>query len=200
MREAVLIFVKNLIPGQVKTRLAATIGNEAALNIYGELLQHTNHITQSLDAAKIVFYSSYIEEHDYWHIKDFKKQIQEGNDLGERMQHAFTSAFEEGYEKAVIMGSDCPGINEEIIKSAFVTLNKCDVAIGPASDGGYYLLGMKKLHAGLFKDVEWSTDVVLSQTIDRCRRSDLSYILLPVLDDVDEEKDLKYMKKKRLVI
>lgn len=195
MSEALLIFVKNLIFGQVKTRLAATAGNEAAINIYKELLQHTNSVTQSVDADKIVFYSSYIDEEDIWNSKHFKKQIQKGKDLGERMQYAFASVFEAGYEKAIIIGTDCPGIDKKILENAFAILNNYDLAIGPARDGGYYLLGMKKLYAELFKEVEWSTDTVLKQTIQKCRQLNLGYALLPVLVDVDEEKDLKYLKR-----
>lgn len=192
-KEALLIFVKNVQSGQVKTRLAATVGNEKALSVYKQLLSHTVSITQNLPVDKIVFYSDFIED-DIWENNFYKKQIQEGNTLGMKMENAFKSSFTAGYEKLLIIGTDCPGINESILKNAFTQLNHFDILIGPATDGGYYLLGMKKAHPFLFKNIKWSTDVVLQQTVDLCNRNQLSYFLLPELSDIDEEKDLIHLK------
>jgi hypothetical protein len=188
-----IIFVKNLIVGRVKTRLAATLGNDAAMDIYKQLLKNIHNKIQSLDVDKIVFYSAFIEE-DIWENNVFQKEIQEGNDLGERMKNAFKSSFTAGHKKIVIIGTDCPEINENILKNAFEKLNSYDIVIGPATDGGYYLLGMKKEHPFLFQDIEWSTDKVLQQTIELCHRNQLSYFLLPKLSDIDEEKDLKHFE------
>lgn len=194
MNNALLIFVKNLIYGQVKTRLAAAVGNDKALNIYQQLLQHTNNICKNIHANKIVFYSDFIEE-DIWKTKEFKKKIQQGNDLGERMKNAFIKAFESGFEKVIIVGTDCPQINESILENAFAKLDSFDVVLGPANDGGYYLLGMKKLQPFLFENIKWSTGSVLKETISRCEKNDLSYFLLPELIDIDEEKDLVHLKE-----
>jgi len=196
---ALAIFVKNLIEGHVKTRLAATLGNEKAMDIYKQLLQKVHHTVQSFEADKIVFYSEFIE-HDIWENNLFKKKIQGGNDLGQRMKNAFKSSFKTGYSKMLIIGSDCPDIDGTILKNAFVNLDDFDIVIGPAKDGGYYLLGMKKEHPCLFQNIEWGTDVVLQQTIDLCDRNQLSYFLLPELSDIDEEKDWIHLKNFRLKI
>ena len=194
MTENVLIiFVKNLIDGQVKTRLANTLGNDAAMVIYKRLLENVHDKIHSFEVDKIIFYSDFIEE-DIWENKLFQKEIQEGNDLGERMENAFKSSFTAGYKNAIIIGTDCPGINKDILEDGFLKLNHSDIVIGPAADGGYYLLGMKKVHSFLFQKVKWSTDKVLQQTIDLCNRNQLSYFLLPELSDIDEEKDLIHLK------
>ncbi len=193
---ALIIFVKNLIKGHVKTRLAKTLGDDVALNIYKQLLKNTHDKIQTLKIDKIVFYSNFIED-DIWQNDLFQKKVQEGNDLGERMKNAFKSlaveqagSFTAGYKKAIIIGTDCPGINKNILEDAFLKLNNSDIVIGPAADGGYYLLGIKKVHSFLFHNIEWSTNSVFQQTIDLCNRNNLSYFLLPELSDIDDEKDL----------
>jgi hypothetical protein len=189
---ALIVFVKNLVNGQVKTRLAATLGNEQAMGIYQKLVTHTHDVVQFFTADKFVFYSTFIED-AIWQNNLFHKEIQTGIDLGERMKNAFKSIFEKGYQKAIIIGTDCPGINESILKDAVSNLNDFDIVIGPATDGGYYLLGMKKMHSFLFENIEWSTNKVLQQTINLSNLHKLSYFLLPELSDVDEEKDLIHL-------
>jgi len=190
MKQALLIFTKNLIYGKVKTRLAATVGSDKALSVYQQLIQHTVAITHYLPVEKFVFYSDYMEEQDVWNAEVYKKQLQRGSDLGERMCLAFAHAFNAGNERAVIIGTDCMEISSAIIMNAFVYLNQYDIAIGPAKDGGYYLLAMKQLHYQLFKSIGWSTDEVLAQTLAICERLNLSVFLLPELSDIDDEKDL----------
>ena len=199
-QDALIIFVKNLIDGQVKTRLAATLSNEEAMDIYKQLLQKAHRTVEPFETDKIIFYSDFIAD-DIWENNLFQKKIQEGNDLGARMKNAFKSlsaahagSFTSGYEKVVIIGTDCPGINETILKDAFAKLENHDIVIGPATDGGYYLLGMKKEHPYLFQNIGWSTEVVLKQTIDRCDIHQVSYFLLPELSDIDEEKDLVHFE------
>ncbi len=195
---ALIIFVKNIISGRVKTRLAATLGDVAAMDIYRELLKNIHNKIQLAKADKIVFYSDFIED-DIWGNGVFKKEIQEGNDLGERMKNAFETVFEKGYKKAIIIGTDCPAITESILKEAFEKLNHFDIVIGPATDGGYYLLGMTKEHSFLFMNMKWSTDEVLSQTIEHCNENQLSYFLLSELPDIDEEKDLKHFENRMML-
>lgn len=193
-KNALIIFVKNLIPGHVKTRLATTLGNDAAMNIYQQLLKVVHDNIQGADVDKVVFYSDFIEN-DIWQNSIFQKEVQKGKNLGERMNNAFESLFLAGYEKVVIIGTDCPALDESIIHTAFAKMSDSDVVIGPATDGGYYLLGMKKLHPFLFQNVEWSTSSVLTQTIDLCKINELTYFLLNELSDIDEEKDLIHFKK-----
>ncbi len=191
---ALLIFEKNIIEGLVKTRLAATVGNDAALKIYQQLLINLHDKIVSLQVDKIIFYSDFIED-DIWEKNLFKKEIQYGNGLGERMKNAFKRLFNAGYKNAIIIGTDCPGIDETILINAFLKLSQFDIIIGPAMDGGYYLLGMKQENSFLFQNIKWSTDVVLKQTIELCIMNHLSYFLLPELSDIDEEKDLIHFKK-----
>src|SRR5690606_6446954 len=153
-REALIIFVRNLIDGQVKTRLAETLGNEVAMDIYTQLLNKVHNTVQLLDTDKIVFYSDYIEE-DIWDKDVYKKQVQQGDSLGKRMENAFESSFAKGYQKLVIIGTDCPGIDEVILENAFAKLEEHDIVIGPAMDGGYYLLGMTKESPCLFQNIPW---------------------------------------------
>ena len=194
MRQALIIFQKDIVYGKVKTRLAATVGNNKALEVYTQLIQHTYAITHQLKANKIVFYSDVINENDVWQ-NGYLKQLQQGNDLGNKMMNAFHYAFQNNFSKAIIIGTDCPELTEKIISKAFNMLDEYDVVIGPCADGGYYLLGMKVMHEQLFTAIEWSTNKVLQTTIERCKANHLSYFLLKELHDVDEEKDLKYMKQ-----
>jgi rSAM/selenodomain-associated transferase 1 len=196
-KQALLIFTKNIVIGKVKTRLAATIGHEKALAVYDQLLKHTVFITKLLVIKKIVYYSSYIEKNDLWNPEYYLKKIQAGNDLGERMNNAFADAFQAGYDKVIIIGTDCPGLNAELITDAFSLLDKHDIVIGPAEDGGYYLLGMKRLYSDLFKNIHWSTSIVFEETKKQCVALSLDFCLLPTLSDVDEEKDLIHLKSIR---
>lgn len=193
MKNALIIFTKNLVYGKVKTRLAATIGNDKAFSVYKKLIEHTYLITKQFNCNKIVFYSDELIEEDIWN-SDYQKQVQIGNDLGERMMNAFNLAFKHNYKQIIIIGTDCAELNDDIINKAFVELNKYDVIIGPASDGGYYLLGIKEMHKQLFENIKWSTSRVFDETIGCCNNIGLKYYLLPTLHDVDEEKDLPYMK------
>lgn len=190
MKEALIIFVRKPEKGKVKTRLAATIGENAALYVYQKLLAHTAAVAKETEFDTAIFYAGEIEEADLWNgVASFKrKQVEAG--LGCRMKAAFEEVFEKGYSHVVIIGSDCPQLSVQHVQAAFQILQHNDVAIGPASDGGYYLLGMKKVQAPLFQNIAWSTDTVYQRTIDILKENNLSFAGLPVLTDVDEEKDL----------
>lgn len=191
MRQALLIFVKNAVEGKVKTRLAATLGNNVALKVYRQLLEHTKKCTQLLSADKMIFYSDYLEDDDSWNNDVYHKEVQRGNNLGERMENAFEYAFAQGNDQVAIIGSDCFEISSEIIENAFAQLEHCEVVLGPALDGGYYLLGTKSLYRELFCDISWSTDQVLKQTIKCCTKLGLKITTLKELSDIDNEADLK---------
>lgn len=190
MRQALLIFVKNPVKGTVKTRLAATLGDEATLAIYQELLKHTANCTHSVLANKTVYYASAVETKDLWSNEIYEKATQTGADLGERMSNAFKKDFDKGYGSVAIIGSDCFEITAEIIDDAFRQLAEFDVVVGPASDGGYYLLALNAHHAELFTSIEWSTDKVFSQTLAVCQKLGLTTKKLQVLSDIDTESDL----------
>ncbi len=193
MKKALIIFIKNAEAGRVKTRLAATLGNDKALSIFNILVTHTIGVTENVDADKFVFYSSHIAVNDEWDNKTFFKRLQKGNDLGEKMCNAFDLLFLEGYQCVTIIGSDCPALTNKIIEEGISSLQISDVVIGPAKDGGYYLMALKRSNAELFRNISWSTNKVLTQTLAVCKRHNLSVHLLPKLSDVDVEDDLTDM-------
>jgi uncharacterized protein len=187
---ALMIFVRNPVKGKVKTRLAKSIGKEKALAIYNDLLEYTFNVTRSTDCHKVVFYSDFVDRNDIWDESVFHKKLQSGRDLGERMKNAFTTMLGDGFKKVVIIGSDCPEINSTLIDNAFGMLDYTDVVIGPATDGGYYLLGLKQMHSALFDKKSWSTPHLLNETTGELNTGSIPFSLLPELSDVDEEKDL----------
>ncbi len=189
MKNAIIIFVRNPELGKAKTRLAATVGDEKALEIYKELLQHTFNITAAVEADKYVFYHEAINETDVWNAVGFYKELQNGDVLGEKMDYAFTAVFNRPYHKVIIIGSDCLQLSSAIINDAFAALQNHDTVIGPAKDGGYYLLGMKKLVSGVFENKKWSTDSVYADTLNTLQTNGLTTALLPQLTDVDTEDD-----------
>lgn len=185
-----MVFAKNPVKGAVKSRLAETIGTENALEVYKALVKHTIEAAHLLPCDKAVFYSEHIDENDAWRKAGFQQFVQSGDELGTRMANAFEQKLMQ-YEKVVIIGSDCPDISTNILEQAFEALNQQDVVLGPAQDGGYYLLGMKQLVPELFQNKPWSTDHVLEATIQDLKNLNLKYSLLPELNDIDDYEDLK---------
>ena len=185
-----IIFYRNPELGKVKTRLAATLGDSAALAIYLYMVAHTKSITENLPYDKAVFYSHHIDTEDGWDNAVFQKHLQSGIDLGERMFNAFRNGFQSGYRSICIVGTDCLELTADIIKDAFAKLQSNDTVIGPARDGGYYLLGMNTNHAELFQNKLWSTNTVYEDTLRNFKTIGLKFFELPVLTDVDEETDL----------
>lgn len=193
MNNHLIIFAKNPVLGKVKTRLAATVGDEKALSVYRELLQHTCDVSAQVDANKLVFYSDFINNKDLWDQPNYIKKLQKEGDLGTRMSDAFENTLKEN-TKVIIIGTDCKELTPDILSQAFNTLNYVDVVIGPAFDGGYYLIGMKTMEESLFQGIDWSTSSVLEQTVNKLNRQKLSYVLLKTLSDIDTEEDLKKSK------
>ncbi|MEK6782005.1 MAG: TIGR04282 family arsenosugar biosynthesis glycosyltransferase [Bacteroidota bacterium] len=185
-----IIFYRNPELGKVKTRLAKAIGDEMALAIYLKLSSYTHHITEDLSVNKVVCYSQFADTEDHWPNRSYQKKVQQGNDLGERMHNAFAQAFAEGYRSVCIIGTDCLELTSSIIKDAFKKLITYDVVIGPAADGGYYLLGMNKHYPEVFKNKSWSTATVSRDTILDFINLKLRFSELQTLSDIDDEKDL----------
>lgn len=184
-----LIFTRNPEWGKCKTRLAATVGNDAALDIYKFLLSHTVKVTQNLDCTKEVHYSVKVRDNDIWDNQKYIKKQQKGENLGERMQYAFEQGFNSGYKNIIIIGSDLYDITQKDIETAFHKLKTTDYVIGPAEDGGYYLLGMNKLNPELFQNKDWGTASVFQKTIDDLQ--DKNYQLIETKNDVDYYEDIK---------
>lgn len=183
-----IIFIKNPVKGNVKTRLAAKAGDQNALDIYHWLLSNTRKTTSQVNARLNLWYSHQIIASDEWPETLFSKYVQKGTDLGDRMLNAFNTVHRSG-DKTVIIGSDCPSLTAEMIETAFVELDTKDIILGPASDGGYYLLGLKVVHNLLFENIAWSSDQVLTQTLEIAQSLGLSVSLLPQLSDIDTLED-----------
>ena len=188
-KELLIIFTRNPELGKCKTRLATTIGDVAALEIYKYLLAHTASITEDLLVHKEVHYSDEIHHNDIWNDSIFRKKSQKGNDLGERMKNAFKAGFKDGYDKIIIIGSDMYDLSPQDLEHAFTALSVNDYVLGPAVDGGYYLLGMKKLNNSLFENKKWGTNTVLNDTLNNLLNENIE--LLPVRNDIDYYEDIK---------
>ncbi|OYZ33135.1 MAG: hypothetical protein B7X86_02090 [Sphingobacteriales bacterium 17-39-43] len=188
---ALVIFVRNPISGQVKTRLAKDIGDERALAIYLQLLQHTLEITRGLSFRKFIYYADEVCDYDLWSVPGYTKRKQNGNNLGERMLNSFKELFDQGFTRIIIIGSDCLQLKTENLEEAVALLESNNAVIGPANDGGYYLLGLTKFYPDLFTNKPWSTDKVFAKTIDDFINHGISYALLDELSDIDDVTDLE---------
>lgn len=176
----------------MKTRLGADIGPEAALEVYRQLLAHTRAEVAPLEAHKTVWLAEAgpgADLSDEWH--GYEQLPQGPGDLGEKMQNAFAHDFARHAPAVVIIGTDCPGLTTAHLTAAFEALCTHDVVLGPATDGGYYLLGMKRLWSSLFAGKSWSTDSVLAATVADARQLGLRLHLLPELSDIDTGADLR---------
>ena len=189
-KNLLLVFTRNPELGKVKTRLAKTVGNATALKIYIFLLERTRDIAIKVSADKAVYYSVKVRENDIWDASIFQKHQQVGEDLGIRMLHAFKNGFKAGYEKVMIIGSDLYDLTAETIENAFIALENNEVVIGPAEDGGYYLLGMNSLEEKVFKNKEWGTETVRKDTLEDLK--DKKVFLLGELNDVDVFEDIEH--------
>ena len=189
-KNLLLVFTRNPELGKVKTRLAKTVGNAIALKIYTFLLERTRDIAVQVSADKAVYYSVKVRENDIWDTNNFQKHQQVGEDLGIRMLHAFKNGFKAGYEKVMIIGSDLYDLTAETIENAFIALKDNEVVIGPAEDGGYYLLGMNSLEEKVFKNKNWGTETVRKNTLEELK--DKKVFLLGELNDVDVFEDIEH--------
>jgi rSAM/selenodomain-associated transferase 2/rSAM/selenodomain-associated transferase 1 len=197
---ALILFARYPVEGKVKTRLAKSIGDSQAAAFYEKSVEHC-----LATVKKLPFLSTYVfvaEEEDLpkmkqWLGDDLKIRAQSSGDLGRRMHQAFRE-LKEGYGKIAIIGTDVPDISETIINKAFLALDKVDFVIGPSDDGGYYLIGLKENSLEIFEDIDWSTDMVLKQTLDKITNMDCSYQLLERLIDIDFNKDvIKWLELSR---
>ena len=188
---ALVIFVRNPISGQVKTRLAKDIGDDKALAIYLRLLQHTLEITRKLSFRKFVYYADEVSDYDLWSVPGYTKRQQRGKDLGEKKSNSFKDLYDQGFKRIIIIGSDCLQLQTKTLEEAVSLLDSNAAVLGPARDGGYYLLGLNKLYPDLFVNKPWSTDQVFAKTIDNFINQGISYALLEELSDIDDATDLE---------
>ena len=189
-KNLLIIFTRNPILGKVKTRLAKTVGDKTALDIYTFLLEKTKEITLDSSCDKVVYYSEKIIKNDIWNCNSFRKEVQSGEDLGAKMKNSFYDAFENNYRKVVLIGSDIYDLESYHINEAFKKLDTNDVVMGPALDGGYYLIGLKKMHPKIFDNKKWGSSTVRKDTLKNLEKVDVH--LLPILNDVDVIEDIEH--------
>jgi rSAM/selenodomain-associated transferase 1 len=185
---ALIVFVKNPVPGKVKTRLAASVGHEVATLIYKQLVSFTGKVASASGYPVHIYYSDFIPEKNYLIDPCASRRLQRGKDIGEKMANAIADQLLR-HKKVVLIGSDCGEISSQILHHAFGRLSVADVVLGPARDGGYYLVGMKARYTSIFKGIEWSTPGVLNQTISNALHLGIDLALLAELGDVDTYKD-----------
>jgi uncharacterized protein len=190
-----LFFVKNPEQGKVKTRLAASIGNERALKFYKVFLLN---ILSNLNKGTFLFYLCFfpadaLESLRQWLGEDYLYTPQQGEDLAERMKNGFMEAYTMGFKRVVLIGSDIPDLPLEFIEEAFTSLKEKDAVIGPSLDGGYYLIGFKDktFSSQVFKGIPWSTERVFEQTTKILEREGLTVHTLQPLRDIDKVEDLR---------
>ena len=187
--DLLLIFAKNIILGKVKTRLAKTVGDTAAFNVYRELIAITEEQTQRMKNCDVHVYFSDVVINALW--VNHPKFVQHGDDLGQRRQNAFKDSFNKGYKRVIGIGSDLPDLNVEIMTKGLDQLKSHDTVFGPSEDGGYYLIGMTQLIPQIFENKEWSTESLLDITTSELKDLDYTTALLETLNDVDTIEDLK---------
>jgi len=188
--QRLLVFLKAPRPGAVKTRLAATLGAAEACAAYQRLVGTLLRQLASLENVDLCFAPDDAgPEIKPWAQPEWRLTAQGSGDLGCRLNRAFRRAFEDGSHRVVIIGSDCPEAGTNDVHAAWNALLSHDVVLGPATDGGYWLIGLRARRPDLFESVPWSTDGVLRETLERCRDAGLTTHLLRELSDVDTEAD-----------
>lgn len=187
-KELVIVFVKNIKLGKVKTRLAKTVGNEAAFTVYSALVDITERATSQLNTDKRIYFSDAIVD-SKWPLE--YKNVQQGKDLGERMKNAIAQGFADGYQNIILIGSDLPTISNDIITHGFDSLKDNEVVFGPAQDGGYYLIGLTKMQHCIFENKPWSTNKLLDLTLEELKSKNIKFGLIETLNDIDTFEDLQ---------
>jgi len=192
-KNKLLIFTRSPVLGEVKTRLQPEYSPEESLKIHKSLMLRTLQLTKKLDGFDIELCCA-PDRNTMFFLdceNNFPVQLtnQQGEDLGEKMAFSFSVALQT-YEKVVVIGTDCPDIDEDYITQAFAALNNVDAVIGPAADGGYVLLGLRAFSLELFTDISWGSDKVLAQTHKALNDLSWSCKELGIMHDVDRPEDL----------
>lgn len=193
MKNALIVVAKEPVPGQTKTRLCPPFTPKDAARFYRCLMVDTLALMGRLDAADLTVAYMPSSARPFFEAlapNGFRLIPQEGADLGERLANALGHHFDLNYDRVVIMNSDGPTLPLAHLEEAFSGLDRADITLGPGHDGGYYLIGMKRIHPRLFEGITWSTEQVIPQTLDICRRMGLAVHCLPEWYDVDVEADL----------
>jgi hypothetical protein len=198
MKRTLIIFAKEPKKGKVKTRLSSYLSQEGSLMLYKELLKNTVELARKVNCSKkIIAYESNGKDPSFLKkiAPDFEFHKQKGKDIGARMFNAFKAIFTSN-TKAVIIGSDSPNLPKSYINKAFNQLSKHDLVLGPAFDGGYYLIGLKRPCQELFVDIEWSSSSVFKKTFKKAKKLNKKLAIINFWYDIDRPEDLKYLKTK----
>lgn len=187
------VFAKFWEPGQVKTRLGATIGAEAAAHVYRAMLDATLARMTGIADRHVLAYSPEERHAEFAAVIPAPWELvpQRCEELGNRLVDHMIGALCDGADRIVIIGSDSPTLPVDYVRDAFTRLEKSDVVVGPAEDGGFYLFGAGHCAPDIFEGIEWSTDHVFVDVEDRLLDSELSYEVLPMWYDVDDADDLQ---------
>ena len=194
-KKHLIIFTRYPQPGKTKTRLIPALGVEGATNLQRQMTEFTlSKVKKFQESAAISFEIRFtggnLQLMQNWLGTELNYLLQGEGDLGKRMENSFLSAFNKGAQEVVIIGIDCPNLSAEVLAQAFEKINNCDLLLGPAVDGGYYLIGLKRAIGELFINIDWGTAKVLQQTVDIAQQLNLSVGYLATLADVDRPEDL----------
>ena len=194
-KKHLIIFTRYPQPGKTKTRLIPALGVEGAANLQRQMTEFTlSKVKKFQESAAISFEIRFtggnLQLMQNWLGTELNYLLQGEGDLGKRMENSFLSAFNKGAQEVVIIGIDCPNLSAEVLAQAFEKIHNCDLLLGPAVDGGYYLIGLKRAIGELFINIDWGTAKVLQQTVDIAQQLNLSVGYLATLADVDRPEDL----------
>lgn len=195
-----IVFTRYPIPGKTKTRLIPALGAAGAADLHRQMTEHTLAQVRQLRADGVaieIHYAGATAERELadWLGADLVYRSQGDGDLGERMALSIETALQAGYDRVIIIGTDCPGLTADILQLAFEQLSDRDLVLGPAIDGGYYLIGLRRFMPELFVGISWGTSAVRQQTIEIAIELDLSMGNLPLLADIDRPEDLPIWKQ-----
>ncbi len=188
-----ILFAKEPVRGKVKTRLAKDLSSDLVLKLYQAFVTDLVKIALKVKCdERVIYYTGdlktpFLEQFR----KGYRLKRQRGRDLGERMFGAFVDSVQKGFEKTVMIGTDCLSLTPALLSSAFQRLNQYDLILGPSRDGGYYLIGLSSPHPALFTGIPWSTDQVFPRTMSRARQLRQKVYLLRPLEDIDTLGSLK---------
>ncbi len=195
MSDRLLLFTRYPVPGQTKTRLLSVLTRQEAALLHrlmtGEVKKTILLLQKEVEIeAEVRFTNGKLEQMKDWLGSHFSYKEQGGGDLGKRLASGFEESFQKGDKKVIAIGSDCPQITPQDLEEALKSLDNYDCVLGPALDGGYYLIGLRVFHSALFSNISWGTEFVLEQTIKNIKQNGLSWTELRPLGDIDRPEDL----------
>ncbi|MFW8601197.1 TIGR04282 family arsenosugar biosynthesis glycosyltransferase [Desulfobacterota bacterium M19] len=195
--DAIIIFIRSPVPGLVKTRLIPALGAQGAADCQRRMSEQTVRRVRELKRYRTIdiqihYTGGKTEMMAAWLGDDLNYHPQRGNDIGCRMTAAFQQAFAAGSRRIILVGSDCPALTAAILHSALNKLKRLDLVLGPAMDGGYYLIGLNRPCPTLFTEISWGTSKVFAETLKKAEEQSLSIGHTDTLYDIDRPEDLRH--------